>query len=313
MAKIFGIIGTGRIVIECIRYMLSFKDVEIPFVFYDPDSVLKNQLIEFCAGKDIETYGVEKINSLESLRIIKHAQPDIILSINNFKIIKPEMIKIPRNGIINFHNGPLPKYRGVNAVSWAILNGEKTHGVTFHFIDESIDTGNIVGKKIFGLDDNTTAGRLFAQCVSEGIQLFKDIFPDIYRDSVTGLPQQGESSYYSLKDFPDNNGIIDFNWTYEKINRVVKGLNYIPFQNEFVYARLNSTGTPIIINEVSLIGNKNENNRPGEIIKLDEEQLLIACSDGIAGIDEMMNEKNEYLSPPDVSNILNVKTGDVIH
>ena len=313
MARIFGVIGTGKTALESIRYMLTFENLKIPFVIYDPDSELKKPLEQFCIEKNIKAYGIKKINSPESLQIIRQSKPDVIFSINNFRIIKKDMLSIPRIGIINYHNGPVPLYRGVNAASWAIINNERTHGVSWHFVDEEIDTGDIVGKKIFYVANNSTTGRLLFKCVAEGINLFKDFFLDLYNETLKRIPQQGESSYYSLKDLPENNGVIDFNWQAQKISRIVRALNYLPFKNNFVYARLKSESTPIIVNEISIINEKNTNQPAGKIIKLDEEHFHVVCSDGIISIDELMNNENSSLTPIDVSQILKIKEGDIIY
>ncbi len=64
----------------------------------------------------------------------------------------------------------------MNIPSWAIINGESKHGVTWHFIDTGIDTGNIIAQKIFPLDKDVTAGRLMSKCIMEGLTLFKRNF-----------------------------------------------------------------------------------------------------------------------------------------
>lgn len=66
---------------------------------------------------------------------------DYLFSITNLKILSPEIISFPRKGAINFHDGPLPEYAGLNTTSWAIINGEKFHGITWHFITNEIDKG----------------------------------------------------------------------------------------------------------------------------------------------------------------------------
>ena len=253
MARIFGIIGSGKMVIECINHILSFEGTTIPFVIYDPDMDVNENLIEYCREKNVDYYGFRKINSSESLQIIRAANRDIIFSMSNFRIIKKEMIGIPRVGIINFHNGPVPLYRGLNVVSWAIFNGEKSHGVSWHFIDEEIDTGAVIGKVMFNIDETDTAGRLLVKCVIGGLQLFREFFSRLYNETIEKYPQHGPATYYSSKNKPENNGVLDFNWPFQKIDRIVRGLNYIPFINNYAYARLYSETTPIIVNEISQI------------------------------------------------------------
>ena len=312
MARIFGIIGGGKMVIECINHILSFEGTAIPFVIYDPDMDVNENLIEYCYEKKIHSFGFRKINSPECIDIIRSAAPDIIFSMSNFKIIKKEMIEIPKFGIINFHNGPVPLYRGLNVVSWAIFNGESSYGVSWHYVDEGIDTGAVIAQTMFDVDANETAGRLLVKCVIGGLKLFREIFIYLYNGNIDKLNQNGPQTYYSSKDKPENNGVLNFNWPFQKIDRMVRGLNYIPFKNNYMYARLLSDSTKIIVNEVSKVDSVNSNYPPGKTLKLDKEQLYIKCSDGIVSINELMDDEHESLTPFDVSRILNLKEGDII-
>ena len=76
-------------------------------------------------------------------RVGRHA-PDLGISVSYDQILRPELIGLPRLGFINFHAGMLPRYRGRNVINWAIINNEKEIGVTAHFIDAGIDTGDII-------------------------------------------------------------------------------------------------------------------------------------------------------------------------
>jgi methionyl-tRNA formyltransferase len=88
---------------------------------------------------------VKNINSQESLEEIKNFAPDLIISIRFGQILKDEVIGLSRLGVINLHSGILPKYRGIMATFWAILNGEKEIGTTLHYIEDAqIDMGEII-------------------------------------------------------------------------------------------------------------------------------------------------------------------------
>jgi methionyl-tRNA formyltransferase len=75
---------------------------------------------------------------------VRAAEVDVILNIHSLFIINKEVVKAPRIGCFNMHPGPLPRYAGLNAVSWAIYRGETSHGVTIHKMEPGIDTGPIV-------------------------------------------------------------------------------------------------------------------------------------------------------------------------
>jgi methionyl-tRNA formyltransferase len=84
-------------------------------------------------------------NSPHGLRVLKHSQPDLIISIRYRRILHEAAIAIPRHGVLNLHSGILPDYKGVMATFWAMQNGEAEIGSSLHFIvDAGIDTGPLL-------------------------------------------------------------------------------------------------------------------------------------------------------------------------
>jgi len=86
----------------------------------------------------------EKVNSKESISWVANLQPDLCLSVAYNQILKQPVLDIPAHGFVNFHAGKLPNYRGRNIINWAIINGETEIGLTSHYIDQGIDTGDII-------------------------------------------------------------------------------------------------------------------------------------------------------------------------
>src|SRR5690242_11129884 len=74
--------------------------------------------------------------------------PDVALSISYNRILRRPLLDVPRLGFVNFHAGMLPRYRGRNVINWAIINGESEIGITAHFVDEGIDTGDILVQRL---------------------------------------------------------------------------------------------------------------------------------------------------------------------
>jgi methionyl-tRNA formyltransferase len=102
---------------------------------------------------------------------VRAAEVDVILNIHSLFIINGEVVSAPRIGCFNMHPGPLPRYAGLNAVSWAIYRGETSHGVTIHKMEPGIDTGPIVYQELFDIDDADTGLTLSARCIRSGIAL----------------------------------------------------------------------------------------------------------------------------------------------
>ena len=94
------------------------------------------------------------------------------------KILRPEEIAL-FDRCLNLHNAPLPRYRGVNPINWALKNGETSHGVTIHEITPGIDDGPIVAQVAFGISpDADEVIDVYRRCLRYGENLFLGAFPD---------------------------------------------------------------------------------------------------------------------------------------
>lgn len=104
------------------------------------------------------------------------------------------------NVLLNLHNGPLPRYRGVNPINWALKNKENNHGVTIHRIEPGIDTGPIYGQIIFPINDNYEVRDVLRIALNFG----KNLADSVIRSFDQLIPYEqdhSKSSYYSTKDF----------------------------------------------------------------------------------------------------------------
>ncbi len=164
------------------------KDILIQFVcvrFDTSDKVLK----ELCDTHNIPYLKHENINSKEFIETVKAYSCNLFVSMSFNQIFRSELINLTKFGIINCHAGKLPFYRGRNILNWALINDESEFGITVHFVDEGIDTGDIILQKTFPILDSDNYGSLlkvaYLECANilvEAISLFK-------RGVVRGSPQ----------------------------------------------------------------------------------------------------------------------------
>ena len=117
---------------------------------------------EFAIEKNIPVYQPEKVRKNEEfIEEIKKINPDLICVVAYGKILPKEILEIPKYGCINVHASILPKYRGAAPIQWAVINGDKTTGVTTMFMDEGMDTGDILLKEETAISDDETTGELW--------------------------------------------------------------------------------------------------------------------------------------------------------
>ena len=117
---------------------------------------------EFAISKNINVYQPIKVRKNEEfIEEIKKINPDLICVVAYGKILQKEILEIPKYGCINVHASILPKYRGAAPIQWAVINGDKTTGVTTMFMDEGMDTGDILLKEETAISDDETTGELW--------------------------------------------------------------------------------------------------------------------------------------------------------
>jgi methionyl-tRNA formyltransferase len=134
---------------------------------------------------------------------------DYLFSIVNRKIIKKELLAYPRAAAINYHDAPLPKYAGVHATSWAILNNEPFHGISWHLMNEMTDGGGILKQVTFPLDKDETALTLNLKCYSHALESFRILIQELVKGSLIEKKQDlTKRSYFARDQKPNNLGFL---------------------------------------------------------------------------------------------------------
>ena len=129
------------------------NDIEIKFIV--PRTNTKDTtLYNFSKNHSIDYLCPVKVNSQEFLDLAFKYDCDLFVSMSFDQIFRNNIINTPRLGIINCHAGKLPFYRGRNILNWVLINDEKEFGITVHYVDEGIDTGDIIKQKCYPINDS---------------------------------------------------------------------------------------------------------------------------------------------------------------
>lgn len=146
---------------------------------------------------------------------------DLLLNVHALHLIHPAVAAAPRIGAFNLHPGPLPGYAGLNAPSWALANGEDSHGVTLHWIDGGIDTGPIAYQALFPLAPDDTGLLVGVRCVRHGLPLIRRLLRDA--PGIPRLPQRGTRRYFG-RAAP----VLRWDRPAAEIERLVRAHDYTP-------------------------------------------------------------------------------------
>lgn len=256
---------------------------------------------------------VENVNDADAIGIVNDAHPDIIFSVNNWDVIHADLLAIPSDGIINFHNGPLPEYRGVNAPSWAIINREHDHGVTWHFVAEGIDTGDIVARKSFALRPDETAVSLMFRCMETGVELLRPLLDRYASGHLDAWPQKGEAHYYSAKDSP-NHGYLDFDQTFDRLSALVRGLSFRPFENQFTWPKVPAANRTLLVSQISRVCSRpgNESWTCGEVRTIDDHGIVVCARDCQVRLSGLMQENLTDIGDAGALESFGVRVGSIL-
>jgi len=174
---------------QALDKLLSDETLEVGFICArndTPDPVLKVKASE--NGLDFITHPM--INSAEFLGWMRDYECDLFVSMSFNQIFRNGFINLPPLKTINCHAGKLPFYRGRNILNWVLINDEKEFGITVHYVDEGIDTGDIILQRCYPITDKDNYATLL-ECAYEGCATnLYDAIKAIQNNDVTVIPQE---------------------------------------------------------------------------------------------------------------------------
>ena len=222
---------------------------------------------------------VSNINSIEEFqKIVQLKRADYLFSIVNNRILPISFLNYFNCGAINYHDALLPKYAGLHATSWAILNNESKHGITWHIIDEVVDAGDILKQVVFNIDPNETTLSLNLKCYTNALNAFQELIADLPLGILVAKKQNlKKRNYFSLYKKPNHFGFINWNSTAEEINRLYRALQFGDYNNVFSTFKILIGQHFYVVNHFEITSIKSIYN-PGTISKITDKKIQIATA-----------------------------------
>lgn len=254
--------------------------------------VLTESPVAICAHEhNIEVYKPNKLK--EDYEYILNKKPDIIITCAYGSIVPKVVLDYPSYGCINVHASLLPKYRGASPIVASILNGEKETGITIMYMDEGIDTGNIIMSRSIEIEDNDNSLSLSNKLSLLGANLLIDTLPKIFEGENFDIPQDNEeATYIGMLKREDEH--IDFNNSVENIKNQVRAFSPEP------YAFINIDDTEYKISEVEI--KKCDVSKIGIIVEVNKDSFGITAKDGIVYIKRIKPSGKKEMSVKDFFN-----------
>lgn len=196
-----GILGSRELCSKIIEWVLRKDDIDLVGVVAPTFNGWWNDNVRDVCKK----YSIHCFDNIEELM---QKSPDILFSINYWKIIEKNIIDLVPKGIVNIHHSYLLKYKGRYSTSWAIMNARKLncweHGTTLHYIDERLDEGKIIASYSCEIEESDTAESLFQKVENLAYKMFTDNFNFIVNGQISSFLEPAQETFFYDADSNKN-------------------------------------------------------------------------------------------------------------
>lgn len=271
---------------RALEKLLDDATLEVSFIcarFDNPDEVLR----EIAAMQNIPFLVHSDINSDAFATLIADKPCDLFVSMSFNQIFRRRMIDHPPAKTINCHAGKLPFYRGRNILNWALINDEREFGITVHYVDDGIDTGDIVLQEVFQITDADDYGTLLERSYVGCADVLYRAIQAIQNGSSTRIPQRSihPVGFYCSSRRPGDE-IMNWNATSREIFNFVRAICRPGPQ-----ARTSNNGQEVKINRIELVPDVPRYvGIPGAVLQKDNGALLVKTHDSFVRVVEWSSD-----------------------
>jgi len=265
---------------RALELLLQDSSISVDFIVPRTDTQDKT-LFSQAKKHDIDYLYPVKINSVDFIEQARSYSSDLFVSMSFNQIFRKEIINVPRLKTINCHAGKLPFYRGRNILNWAIINDETEFGITVHYIDEGIDTGDIILQNTYPISDQDDYSTLLSIAHEECATLLVQAIKQIQNGKATRTNQKNihpTGFYCGKRGFGDE--VIDWNQSSRQLFNFIRSIC-----KPGPMARTSINGHEVKINEAVYIKDAPEYiNTPGQLLMKTELGFLVKTLDSFIEI-----------------------------
>ena len=203
---------------------------------------------------------------------------DWLLSIANLDMISDRVLALPAKGTVNFHDGPLPRYAGLNAPVWALINNEVEYGISWHMISGGVDEGALVAQQFFDIAPDETTLTLNTKCYGAAIESFTTVIDKLTQpDPVLTEQDLSKRSYFAKNDRPDAAGRLDFTKTARSITTLVRALDHGTYWNPLTCPKFEASGK-VWLTANATAGSAATDSPAGTVLAVDADTITVATA-----------------------------------
>ncbi|MFW5649058.1 MAG: methionyl-tRNA formyltransferase [Candidatus Alkaliphilus sp. MAG34] len=286
--------GTPQFAVPCLETLVNGRH-EVIGVFTQPDrpsgrgrKINITPIKEKALSYNIPIFQPDTLENVEVFENIEKLDPDIIVVVAYGQILPEEILRIPEHGCVNVHASLLPKYRGAAPINWVIINGEGSTGITTIYMDTGLDTGDILLRKEIKIYEDETAGELHDRLMDLGAEVLDETIDLIEAGKIQPTPQNHEEASYAPM-LTKEHGRIDWNKSAREIKNLIRGT--VPWPTSYTAY----DGKTMKIWKSSVI-NSNKDYKPGIILEVKKDCVLVATGKNILSIEELQFSGRKRMS-----------------
>lgn len=217
----------GKAGLDCLYQLLNQKECKaddlLVLTYADP---MNSMLLEHLQALKI-SFMAESLKDPKVTERVREFSPDFLFSVHYRDIISNEILETVKKAAVNLHPSLLPDYKGCFSSPWALINGEKETGITFHIMEKEVDAGRIVLQERTEISQEDTAFSLFHRLIALGTGCFPRVFELIVREKCIGVPQVGSAGRTYRRGVPFG-GRIHLEWGRARIHRFIRAMYFPP-------------------------------------------------------------------------------------
>ena len=225
--------GTPDFAVPCLQKILDLGH-EVVGVFTQPDKpVGRKQVLtpppvkQLALEQGLPVYQPAKMRDGTALQLLRDCRPDLAVVVAYGRILPPDLLAVPPLGCVNIHGSLLPHYRGAAPIQWTVINGEPLAGVTAMYMDEGLDTGDMILKKETPVGENETSGQLFDRLCLLGAECLAETLALIEQGTAPRTPQNHEEATLA-PILTKEMGRIDFSKPAAQVHNLIRGMSPWP-------------------------------------------------------------------------------------
>ncbi len=259
---------------------------------------------EFAESHNIPVYQPQSAKCDDVYEYLKSFDADIFIVAAYGQILPQRVLDIPRFGCINIHASLLPKYRGAAPIQWCIICGESVTGVTTMQMNAGLDTGDMLVKEEVIIDCCDTGETLHDKLAIAGVKAIRETIKQIESGTLNPKTQDDSCSCYAPM-INKTTGYIDFKKTAKEICCLIRGLNSYP------YASTMYEGTRFKVIAAKIV-EKHTDKKPGEILDVSKDGILVACGENLLLITDVQFEGKKKMPVSEYIKGNSINTGVIL-